>query len=111
MMNLICQMDYILFQTFKFILSILSKNIINITSAGKTKEKEDETNERQEFYIPPEKRQKINRWHEIIILLDATSDNVPTFITVKWIKAHARSGNSDNRYKPSKQVRFKTSLL
>ena len=32
-----------------------------ITSAGKTKnkEKEDEKNKRQEFYIPPEKRQQV----------------------------------------------------
>ena len=32
-----------------------------ITSAGKTrsKEREDETNKRQEIYIPPEKRQQI----------------------------------------------------
>ena len=32
-----------------------------MTSAGKTKtkEKEDEKNKRQEFYIPPEKRQQV----------------------------------------------------
>ena len=30
-----------------------------ITSAGKTKRKEDETNKRQEIYISPEKRQQI----------------------------------------------------
>ena len=96
MINLICQMDHILFQTFKFILSILSKNIIDITSAGKTKSKEKEDD---------------IRYQKIINLLDATSDNVLTFITVKWIEAHTRSGNPDNRYKPSKQVKFKTSML
>ena len=71
-------------------------------------------NERQEVYIPPEKRQKIIddiRYQKIINLLDATSDNVLTFITVKWIEAHTRSGNPDNRNKPSKQVKFKTSML
>ena len=71
-------------------------------------------NERQEVYIPPEKRQKIIddiRYQKIINLLDATSDNVLTFITVKWIEAHTRSGNPDNRYKPSKQVIFKISML
>ena len=30
-----------------------------ITSVGKTKSKEDETNKRQEIYVPPEKRQQI----------------------------------------------------
>ena len=30
-----------------------------ITSVGKTKCKEDETNKRQEIYVPPEKRQQI----------------------------------------------------
>ena len=30
-----------------------------ITSVGKTKNKEDETNKRQEIYVPPEKRQQI----------------------------------------------------
>ena len=30
-----------------------------ITSVGKTKSKEDETNKRQKIYVPPEKRQQI----------------------------------------------------
>ena len=30
-----------------------------ITSVGKGKEKEDETNKRQEIYIPPEKESKL----------------------------------------------------
>ena len=38
-----------------------NKRADKITSVGKTKskEKEDETNKRQEIYIPPEKRQQI----------------------------------------------------
>ena len=38
-----------------------NKIVHKITSVGKTKnkEKEDETNKRQEIYIPPEKRQQI----------------------------------------------------
>ena len=44
-------------------------------------------------------------------LLDATSDNVPRFITKKWIEVHDQSGNAEDRYKPSKQMRFKTSML
>ena len=33
------------------------------------------------------------------------------FITKKWIEVYDQSGNADNRYKPSKQVRFKISML
>ena len=44
-------------------------------------------------------------------LLDATSDNVPRFITKKWIEVHDQSGSAEDRYKPSKQIRFKTSML
>ena len=71
-----------------------------ITSAGKTKskekEKEAETNKRQEIYTSPEKRQHIignlsfryyikMKYQKIINLLDIKSDNVPKFITKKWI--------------------------
>ena len=38
-------------------------------------------------------------------------DKVPKFITKKWIEVYDQSGNAENRYKPSKQVRFKTSML
>ena len=44
-------------------------------------------------------------------MLDATPDNVPIFITKKWIKVNDQSGNAEDRYKPSKQIRFKTSML
>ena len=44
-------------------------------------------------------------------MLGTTSDNVPRFITKKWIKIHDQSGNAEDRYKPSKQIRFKTSVL
>ena len=36
---------------------------------------------------------------------------MPKFITKKWIKVHVQFGTAENRYKPSKQVRFKTSML
>ena len=42
-------------------------------------------------------------------MLGTTSDNVPRFITKKWIEVHDQSGN--DRYNPSKQIRFKTSML
>ena len=38
-------------------------------------------------------------------------DKVPRFITKKWIEVHDQSGNAENRYKPSKQIRLKTSML
>ena len=50
-------------------------------------------------------------YRKIIKLLDATSDNVPKFISKKWIKVYDQSGSAENRFKPSKQIRFKTSML
>ena len=50
-------------------------------------------------------------YQRVINLLDTTSDNIPRFITKKWIEVHDRSGTAENRYKPSKQIRFKTSML
>ena len=38
-------------------------------------------------------------------------NQVPRFITKKWIEVHDQSGNVEDRYKPSKQIRFKTSML
>ena len=93
-----------------------------IASLVKTRSKEKE-DERQEIYIPPEKRQQtiddlrlfwyhIKMEHQKVAhLLGTTSDNVPRFITKKWIEVHDQSGNADNRYKPSKQIRFKISML
>ena len=57
-------------------------------------------------------------WHHIKIeyqkftnLLDIAFDNVPRFITKKWIEVHDQSGSAEDRYKLSKQIRFKTSTL
>ena len=44
-------------------------------------------------------------------MLGTTSDNIPRFINKEWIEAHDQSGNAEDRYKPSKQMRFKTSML
>ena len=44
-------------------------------------------------------------------MLDTTSDNIPRFITKKWVEIHDMSGSAEDRYKPSKQIRFKTSML
>ena len=44
-------------------------------------------------------------------LLVATPNEIPRFITEKWVELHDQSGEANDRYKPNKQVRFKTSML
>ena len=41
-------------------------------------------------------------YQKITILLDATSDNVPRFITKKQIEAHDQSGNPEDTNQASK---------
>ena len=48
---------------------------------------------------------------KITNLLGTTPNEVPRFITKKWMEVHDQSGNAEDRYKPSKQIRFKTSML
>ena len=48
-------------------------------------------------------------YQKITNLLDKASDNVPRFITKKWVEVHDQSGN--DRYNPSKQIRFEISML
>ena len=50
-------------------------------------------------------------YHEITNLLGTTPDEVPRFITKKWIEVHDQLSNAEDRYKPSKQIRFKASVL
>ena len=50
-------------------------------------------------------------YQKITNLLDTTSDNVPRFITKKWVEVHDQSCSTKDKYKPSKQIRFKTSML
>ena len=56
----------------------------------------------------------VNKWKWMVFfskitnLLDTTSDNVPRFITKKWIEVHDQSFRAEGRYKPSKQIRLKT---
>ena len=49
-----------------------------------------------------------NRIPNVINLLDTTSDNVPRFITKKWIEVHDQSNKI---YSTNRQIRFKTSML
>ena len=50
-------------------------------------------------------------YQKITNLLGTTIDEVPRFITKKWVEVHDQSGSADDRYKPNKQIRFKTSIL
>ena len=51
------------------------------------------------------------KYQKITNLLGRTPDEVPRFITKKWIEVHDQLDNAEDRYKPSKLVRFKTSML
>ena len=46
-------------------------------------------------------------YQKIINLLGTTPDEISKFITKKWIEVRDQSGNAEDRYKPSKQIRFK----
>ena len=50
-------------------------------------------------------------YQKIINLLDTAFDNVPRFFTKKWVEVQYQSGNAENRCKPTKQIRFKSSML
>ena len=50
-------------------------------------------------------------YQKITNLLDTTSDNVPRCITEKWVHVYDQSGSAEDRYKSSKQIRCKTSML
>ena len=41
-------------------------------------------------------------YQKITSFLGTTSDNVPRFITKKWIEIHDQSGNTEDRYNPRK---------
>ena len=38
-------------------------------------------------------------------------NEMPRFITKKWVEVHDQSGDANDRYKPNKPIRFKTSVL
>ena len=50
-------------------------------------------------------------YQKITNLFVTAPDEVPRFITKKWIKVHHQLGNAEDRYKLSKQIIFKTSVL
>ena len=50
-------------------------------------------------------------YQKITNLLGTTIDEIPRFISKNWVEIHDQSGSADDRYKPNKQIRFKTSML
>ena len=44
-------------------------------------------------------------------LLVTTPNEITRFITKKWVEVHDQLGEANDRYKPNKPVRFKTSML
>ena len=44
-------------------------------------------------------------------MLNTTLDEVPRFITKKWVEVGDQPGSTDDRYKPNKQIIFKASIL
>ena len=49
-------------------------------------------------------------YHKITNLLGTRLYEMPKFITKKWVEVHDQSGSADDKYKLSKQIRFKTSM-
>ena len=43
-------------------------------------------------------------YQKITNLLGRTIDEIPRFITKKWVEVHDQSGSTDDRYKPNKQT-------
>ena len=95
-----------------------------MTSLGKTESKEKKMKQRKNkksTYRQKKRQQIIDYlilfWHHIMEyqkitnLPDTTFDNVPRFICKKWMEVHDQSGSAEDRYKPCKQIRFKTSML
>ena len=50
-------------------------------------------------------------YQKITNLLGKPLDEIPRFITKKWVKVSDQSGSADDRNKPSKQIKFQTSML
>ena len=50
-------------------------------------------------------------YQKITNLLGPMLDEIPRFITKKWVEVHDQSGSADDRCKPNRQIGFKTSML
>ena len=50
-------------------------------------------------------------YQKITNLLRTTIHEILRFTATKWVEVHNQSGRAHDRYKPNKQIRFKTSML
>ena len=50
-------------------------------------------------------------YQKITNVLGTTPNELPRFITKKWVEVHNQSDDANDRYKPNKPIRFKTSML
>ena len=50
-------------------------------------------------------------YQKITNLLHTAIHEILRFTTTKWVEVHNQSGRAHDRYKPNKQIRFKTSML
>ena len=50
-------------------------------------------------------------YQKITNLLGTTPNEMPRFISKKWVEVHDQSGDANDRYKPNKLIRFKTPML
>ena len=86
---------------------LIGNNIADrVTSLGKTKSKEKEKEE-QESYITLKKDRKLlmawdcfkhhikMEYQKITSLLGTTLDEIPRFITKKWVEVHDQSGSDE----------------
>ena len=50
-------------------------------------------------------------YQKVTNLLGTTTNEVPRFITKKWMEVYDQLGDANDRYKPNKPIRFKRSML
>ena len=50
-------------------------------------------------------------YQKIVDLQETASVAVPRFVTKKWMEIYYQPGTAEDRHKPTKQIRFKTSML
>ena len=50
-------------------------------------------------------------YQNITNVLGTMLDEVPRFITKKWVEVYDQSGSTDDRYNTNKQIKFKASML
>ena len=51
------------------------------------------------------------KYQKLTNLVGTKLDEIPRFITKKWLNVYDQLGSADDRYKPNKQIRFKKTML